>query len=275
MNSPGRHHGFTLVELLVVVAVISLLLGVLLPALGGARQSARTASCLSNQRQMVIGWMMYAGAHGDRAMPLAQEIAGGGGAIRYWWGEVQPGPAGLEVHHERGFLTPYLDAAHSERGVYECAAQPWGTYRPQPMGSPAPGVPTSTYGYNGYYLCPPMTPGWSASIAHRPWRRLADVLLPSEVFVFGDALLPAGSRPMNSALLDPPLLYSGGVWTTNESPTTAFRHPVGGRSAVAARADGSARGVRVEGAWLKHPEIAVGSVGAENGPHYVPDWTRW
>ncbi len=50
---------FTLIELLVVVSIIALLIAILLPALGAARDSGRTASCLSNIRQMMVANEMF------------------------------------------------------------------------------------------------------------------------------------------------------------------------------------------------------------------------
>ncbi|MDX2116029.1 MAG: DUF1559 domain-containing protein [Planctomycetota bacterium] len=61
-----RRPAFTLIELLVVVAIVAILIGILLPALGKARESARAAACLSNLRQLGQGLTTYLGEYEER-----------------------------------------------------------------------------------------------------------------------------------------------------------------------------------------------------------------
>ncbi len=60
-----KHLGFTLIELLVVISIIALLVGLLLPALGAAREAGRSVKCMSNQKQMVLAMTAYATDHKD------------------------------------------------------------------------------------------------------------------------------------------------------------------------------------------------------------------
>lgn len=58
------HHGLTLVEVLVVLAIIGILMGLIIPAVQMARESARKAHCGNNLRQVGVALHQYASSHG-------------------------------------------------------------------------------------------------------------------------------------------------------------------------------------------------------------------
>jgi len=267
VGARGSRCAFTLIELLVVLAVISALIGILLPAIARTRESARTTRCLANVRQIGLAWTMYAGDFDDRAAPYR---VGGAESSPYWWGAEDE--SAQRIDYTQGAISAYLDSALHDGSVYQCPEQPSGSYSNQSRIDQV----TSTYGYNGYGLAPSTTehPG----VANKRWSRLSDLRRPDELFVLGDSMLVLSSL-RNSALLDPPEIFQVWGWFKNYSPTTSFRHhrPKNGDpgSTVTVRADGSARTTGGEKAWMVNPEHALGSVGTQNDPHYVPDWQRW
>lgn len=63
-----KKNGFTLIELLVVIAIIAVLMAILMPALNLVKRMAATGVCLSNTKNLSMGWYMYMQENDDRIM---------------------------------------------------------------------------------------------------------------------------------------------------------------------------------------------------------------
>lgn len=107
--------GFTLVELLVVLAVIGVLAALLLPALARARASAGRIRCVGNLHQLALAGHMYWEDNGGNSFRYGGTFTNSGRL--YWFGWVGQGQEGQRAFDfQQGVLFPYLGG----RGVESC-----------------------------------------------------------------------------------------------------------------------------------------------------------
>ncbi|MEN6402014.1 MAG: DUF1559 domain-containing protein [Armatimonadia bacterium] len=158
-----RRCGFTLIELLVVIAIIAILAAILFPVFAKAREKARQSSCLSNLKQIGLGFMQYAQDY-DETLPTDWTDPTNTWATRWSW---------------RACLTPYIKnyqifTCPSDNAVYAGAAAG--------QCIAGEGALPGSYGdntvhYNGAAPHPPGT----------TWCKLGRVELPAQLILCGDS----------------------------------------------------------------------------------------
>jgi prepilin-type processing-associated H-X9-DG protein/prepilin-type N-terminal cleavage/methylation domain-containing protein len=202
--SRAAQSAFTLVELLVSIAVIAILAAMLLPALNRSRQSAWRAECTSNLRQLGMATEMY---WDDNQGNCFRYIFGSTnyGQI-YWFGWIGPGPEGQRPFDlSRGALHPYLNDSR----VRICPAL---NYALAQFKLKADGVVFS-YGYNLYL----------STTSSQPPIGMTKIPHPTDTVLFADAAqvndFQAPASPSN------PMLEEWYYVDTNTSyPNGHFRH---------------------------------------------------
>jgi len=205
-SSARRQAGFTLIELLVVISIIALLIGILLPALGAARKTARDIACNSNLRQLGIAITTYATDNKEFYIPYRQPWL----SDTYWSGQ-------LIVQNYIGTTDMYIDPAFEPTEQWEPpsnAAGPLSFNDPAFADNPAwqdihyamntsnVGTIQRRTGFNDY-----------ATAAKTPTPRLSDMRAPSDTYYAMDgATADVGFASVSAR-------GGGGVPTTNNSPT--------------------------------------------------------
>lgn len=143
----GRRRAMTLLELLMVMAVSAVLVGVLLPALRGAREEGRSARCAATLHDAGLAMTMYLDANEGAFWPYFMDLPGPDGGRRWWFGLEHGGASSSPTRTNRpldksaGFLGPYLGASADD---LLCPSFPYAQPKYFPKFSPSAGG----YGYN-------------------------------------------------------------------------------------------------------------------------------
>jgi len=199
--------GFTLIELVVVMATVGVLAAILASAMPAARAAAGGAACRSNLRQLAAANLAYAVDHG-RFVAAASDIEGAN-SIR-WHGVRE----GRSFNGAKGPLAEYLGGGGASAWVRRCPG-----FRPEAEGFEAA---CGGYGYNalgvGSEVCLPE--GGGTTVGMRPQA----IGHPAATVMFADAAFLKGSGPkarlIEYSFAEPPRFASGATpW-----PSIHFRH---------------------------------------------------
>jgi prepilin-type N-terminal cleavage/methylation domain-containing protein/prepilin-type processing-associated H-X9-DG protein len=226
----GSDDGFSLLELLVVIAVISVLASIMLPVFAAAKAAGSRAKCAAQLKQLAIAALAYAEDNGSRFVPAAPDIDAPGGGLIRWHGVRKDTSSPFDPR-----LGPLWQYMSKSGGLKECPSAPWKSTAPASRDGFESGC--GGYGYNrdyvggSYYRNPfPL----SARLAST----LSDVRVPSRTVMFTDAAMPCTTwripqiHLIEYSFCEPPYAVMNGSTTRwRTSPSIHFRHS--GRASVA------------------------------------------
>ncbi len=110
---------FTLIELLVVIAIIAILAGLLLPVLARAKAKAYAVQCISNEKQMLIAWNLYASDNSD---VLAYNVPGSSGHLGGWVNGIMSWSVSTDNTNYALMMNGQLGPYTKNPNIYHCPA---------------------------------------------------------------------------------------------------------------------------------------------------------
>lgn len=191
----GVNKRFTLIELLVVIAIIGILASLLLPALQRARNKAQTVSCMSQLKQIAVGFLLYESSHDKPICAITPYSAPRGGV---WWPTSMAEFLGQEeiVFCPSTRVSPPPQMGRMYGGQWDLAWSDGAQY-PEASGKPEEG----SYGHNMWFSNwdDSLNPwGWKNHyVKRRHYLSSADVLRPPLTPLFADCMW-VGGWPFNS-----------------------------------------------------------------------------
>ena len=223
-----RHKAFTLIEILVVIAIIGVLTAILLPAVQAARAAARSTQCASRMRQNVLAVHLY---HDSLKKLPPANIVSNWPMQMTWFGEVNY--ATNKVRTDIGLLAPFMERNAT---VQKCPS--WDENSVTPLYESANGG----YGYNlaiGQSVWSQDNAGnW---VQRQSLTRMSNFKSTSTTVVLSDSArvqLPYGDQ---TASIVTENFYISGPARTISEPSSHFRHQ--GKVANVAFLDGHVEAV--------------------------------